>query len=137
MSGEKTILFVCVQNSARSQMAEGFFKKYANKGITCVSAGTVPADKINPYAIEVMKEVGIDISANKPKILTNGMMDNATITINMGCMDKESCPALFISNPIDWSIPDPKGESIDKIRAIRDEIEKKVKELIADLETSK
>ena len=136
MSGEKTVLFICVQNSARSQIAEGFFKKYASKGITCVSAGTVPADGVNPYAIEVMKEVGTDISANKPKVVTNEMIDNATLTINMGCIDNDSCPTTLLKNRImmeDWGIEDPAGKSIEKMRQIRDQIERKVVNLIRQL----
>jgi len=128
------VLFVCVQNSARSQIAEGFCKKYG-KGITCSSAGTVPADKINPNAVQVMKEAGINISENKPKIITNEMMDNATIIINMGCMDSNSCPAILLEKSMeDWGIEDPAGKSIEKVREIRDQIERKVRELITDLE---
>lgn len=138
MPGEKTVLFICVQNSARSQIAEGFFKKYANKGITCVSAGTVPADRVNPYAIEVMKEVGIDIGANKPKILTNEMIDRAVTIINMGCMDNDSCPAILVKNRMmeDWGIEDPAGKSIEKMRRIRDQIERKVVSLVRQLSES-
>ena len=135
MLGEKMVLFICVQNSALSQIAEGFFKKYATKSITCVSAGTVPAGRVNPYAIEVMKEVGIDIGANKPKILTNEMIDNATIAINMGCMDNDSCPTILMKNRTmeDWGIEDPAGKPIEKMRQIRDQIERKVVSLIRQL----
>jgi protein-tyrosine-phosphatase len=134
MPKDKTVLFVCVQNSARSQIAEGFFKKYASKGITCVSAGTLPADRVNPYAIEVMREVGIDIGANKPKVLTNEMIDNATIAINMGCMDNDSCPLLMKNRMMeDWGIEDPAGKSIEKMRQVRDQIERKVVNLIRQL----
>ena len=85
-------------------MAEGFFRKYAHKGYQTISAGTVPTSQINPIAVEVMKEVGIDISKQKPKDLTEDMMRNATAIINMGCMDDKSCPALFVSKVIDWGL---------------------------------
>ena len=126
----KTILFVCVQNAGRSQMAEGFFRKYAPKGYEVISAGTVPTSQINPIAVEVMKEVEIDISKQKPKDLTEDMMRNATTIIKMGCMDDKFCPALFIPKVIDWGIEDPKDKPIEKVREIRDEIEKRVLEII-------
>jgi arsenate reductase (thioredoxin) len=92
----KTVLFVCVENSARSQMAEGFFRKYAPQGYAAISAGTKPSGEINPLAIQAMKEYGIDISKQKPKIITKDIIRNATVRVNMGCMDKES----FVSNAI-------------------------------------
>ncbi len=95
---EKTVLFVCVENAGRSQMAEGFFRKYAPRGYSAISAGTKPAGEINPLAIQVMKELSIDISKQKPKIITEDMIKNSTVRVNMGCMDKESCPTLFIHN---------------------------------------
>lgn len=126
----KIVLFVCVQNAGRSQMAEGFFKKYAPKNYGTISAGTVPTTQINPVAVEVMKEVVIDISKQKPKDLTRDMMRNATYIINMGCMDDKFCPALFIPKVIDWDIEDPKDKPIEKVREIRDEIEKRVLEMV-------
>ena len=133
---EKTILFVCVENAGRSQMAEGFFNKYAPKGNRTISAGTKPVAELNPLAVNAMKEVGIDISAQKSKYITEDMMRNSTKTVNMGCMDKESCPTLFLNNVIDWNIEDPKGKSVDKVREIRDEIERRVKELVSGLKAS-
>lgn len=133
---EKTILFVCVENAGRSQMAEGFFRKYAPDGYKAISAGTKPVSEINPVAIEVMKEVGIDISNQKSKDIAEDMMRNSFKTVNMGCMDKESCPTLFLPNVLDWKLEDPKGKSIEKVREIRDEIELRVKELVANLQTS-
>ena len=126
----KTVLFVCVQNAGRSQMAEGFFRKYAQKGYETISAGTVPTSQINPITVDVMKEVGIDISKQKPKDLTEDMMRNATTIVNMGCMDDKYCPALFLPKVIDWGIEDPKDKPIEKVREIRDEIEKRVLEII-------
>jgi len=127
---KKTVLFVCVQNAGRSQMAEGFFRKYAQKDYETVSAGTVPTSQINLIAVEVMKEVGIDISSQKPKDLTEDMMRNATTIVNMGCMDDKYCPALFLPKVIDWVIEYPKDKPIEKVREIRDEIEKRVLEII-------
>ncbi len=133
----KTILFVCVQNAGRSQMAEGFFRKYAPKSYETISAGTVPTSQINPDAVEVMKEAGIDISKQKPKDLTEDMMRNATTIINMGCMDDKFCPALFIPKVIDWGIEDPKDKPIEKVREIRDEIEKRVLEIVSAAKDNK
>lgn len=127
---KKTVLFVCVQNAGRSQMAEGFFKKHTPKGYEALSAGTVPTSQINSIAVEVMKEVGIDISKQKPKDLTEEMIRNATTIINMGCMDNKFCPALFVPKVVDWGIEDPKDKSIEKVREIRDEIERRVLEII-------
>ena len=131
---EKTILFVCVENAGRSQMAEGFFNKYAPKGWRGVSAGTRPASQINPLAIQAMQEVGIDISNNRSKIITDDMIRDSTRAVNMGCMDQSECPLLFMGNVIDWGIEDPKGKPIEKVRAIRDDIEKRVKQIAASLE---
>ena len=130
---EKTVLFVCVENSGRSQMAEGLFRKYAPQAYTALSAGTKPSGQINPLAIQAMKEYGIDISNQKSRIVTEDMIRNATVSVNMGCMDKESCPTLFIHNLIEWVIEDPKGKPIEKLREIRDDIEQKVRQLAADL----
>jgi arsenate reductase (thioredoxin) len=130
---DKTVLFVCVENAGRSQMAEGFFRKYAPRGYMTLSAGTKPSGDINPLAIEVMKEVGIDISNQKSKDLTEDMMRNSTKIVNMGCMDNSFCPTLFIPNVIDWGIEDPKGKPIETVREIRDDIEQRVKQLVSDL----
>ena len=130
---DKTVLFVCVENVGRSQMAEGFFRKYAPRGYVTLSAGTKPSGYINPLAIEVMKEVGIDISNQKSKDITEDMMRNSTKIVNMGCMDKSFCPTLFIPNVIDWGIEDPKGKPIEKVRKIRDDIDTKVRHLAAEL----
>jgi protein-tyrosine-phosphatase len=134
MKQEKTILFVCVENAGRSQMAEGFFNKHAPAGYRAVSAGTKPAGQINPLAVQAMKEAGIDITKQKSKIITDDMIRNSARAINMGCMDRSDCPLLFLNNPVDWSIEDPKGKPIEKVREIRDEIERRVKELVENLE---
>jgi protein-tyrosine-phosphatase len=118
-------------------MAEGFFRKYAPQDYEPISAGTRPSGEINPLAIEVMKEAGIDISKQKSKVITEDMMRNSAQIMNMGCMEREkereSCPSLFIHNLIDWGIEDPKGKPIEKVREIRDEIERRVSELAAEL----
>ncbi|HEU4604798.1 MAG TPA: arsenate reductase ArsC [Nitrososphaera sp.] len=131
---EKTILFVCVENAGRSQMAEGFFNKYAPKGYRAVSAGTKPAGQVNPLAVQAMKEAGIDIGRQKSKIITDDMIRGAARAVNMGCMDRSDCPLLFLNNPVDWGVEDPKGRSIEVVRKIRDEIERRVKELAENLE---
>ena len=127
----KTVLFVCVENAGRSQMAEGFFKKYAPNGFETLSAGTKPAYQLNPLVIEAMKEVGIDISKQKSKEMSEDMMRNSDPIVNMGCTDKSFCPTLFLPKVIEWNIPDPKGKPIEEVREIRDEIEKRVKELVS------
>ena len=129
----KKILFVCVENAGRSQMAEGFFRKIAPDAYQGISAGTKPVSEINPLAIQAMKEVDIDISDNKSKLVTNEMIEESDSVVNMGCMDKESCPALFVEEIDDWDIEDPKGKSIEEIRRIRDSIETKVKKLVSEL----
>ena len=134
MTGSKKILFVCVENAGRSQMAEAFFRKYAPEGYEPASAGTRPIREVNPVAIEVMKEVGIDIGRQKPKVLTSDIISDSILSVNMGCMDKTECPAVFMKNSLDWDIQDPKGKSIDAVRTIRDDIELKVKQLCKTLE---
>jgi protein-tyrosine-phosphatase len=130
---KKTILFVCVENAGRSQMAEGFFRKYVPEGYEPLSAGTKPVSQINPLAIQVMNEIGLDISNQKSKDLTEDMMRNSDKIINMGCMDKNFCPTLFIPKVIDWGIEDPKDKPIEQVRKIRDEIERRIKELATDV----
>jgi arsenate reductase (thioredoxin) len=130
---DKSVLFVCVENAGRSQMAEGFFRKYAPRGYVTLSAGTKPSGGINPLVVQVMKEVGIDISNQRSKEITEDIMRDSTKMVNMGCMDKSFCPTLFIPHVIDWGIEDPKGKQIEKIREIRDDIDKRVRQLAAEL----
>ena len=134
MSVSNQILFVCVENAGRSQMAEAFFREYAPKHFQAFSAGTNPGSEINPTVSEAMKEIGIDMSTNIPKLLSSDMIDSSVKTVNMGCMDKETCPALFVKDILDWGIEDPKNKSLEDVRKIRDEIKIKVKELIEKLE---
>jgi len=133
----KDVLFVCVENAGRSQMAEVFFRKFAENKFNVISAGTTPSPKLNPAVIEVMKEIGIDMTEKSPKTLSDSMISNSFKTVNMGCMDKESCPALFVKDVIDWNIPDPKKKTIDQIREIRDQIENEVLNLIAAINDEK
>lgn len=133
---DKTVLFVCVENAGRSQMAEGFFKKYAPKGFKTLSAGTKPVSQINPLVIESMREVGIDISKQKSKELTDEMIRESDNVVNMGCMDKSFCPTLWLPKVIEWNLEDPKAKSIEEVREIRDEIEKRVKKIVAEITTT-
>ena len=126
-----TVIFVCVENSGRSQIAEGFFKKYAPKEFKVQSAGTKPILQINPIAVQSMKEIGIDISTQKSKGLTDEMIRNSDHIVNMGCMNKSFCPTIFLPKVIEWNLEDPKGKAIEEVREIRNEIEKMVKELVS------
>jgi arsenate reductase len=130
----ENVLFVCVENAGRSQMAEAFFRKYAPAKYHVISAGTTPSSQLNPVVVEVMKEVGIDMTQQSPKTLSDDMINNSSKTINMGCIDKESCPALFVKDVLDWNISDPKEKSIDDVREIRDQILKEVLLLVESLE---
>ena len=127
------ILFVCVENAGRSQIAEAFFKKYAPMKFNVISAGTVPSSQLNPLVVQVMKEIGIELDSQQPKLLSNDMIESSFKTVNMGCMDKESCPSLFVKDVLDWNISDPKEKSIDEVRKIRDQIKDEVMNLIDSL----
>ena len=107
---KQIVLFVCVENAGRSQIAEGFFRRYNSQGYQTLSAGTRPVSGVNPLVIQVMKEVGIDITKQKPKTLTENMIKESSIKVNMGCIEKESCPTLFIHNVLNWKIEDPKNK---------------------------
>lgn len=132
---EKVILFVCIENAGRSQMAEGFFnQRYAPKGFRAISAGTRPVSQINPLAVQAMSEVGINIRSQNPKIITEDMIRSSEKRVNMGCIERSECPMLFINNVIDWGIEDPKGKPIETVREIRDEIERQVKEIAQSLQ---
>jgi arsenate reductase (thioredoxin) len=130
----KTALFVCVHNSGRSQMAEAFFNQLAKGKAQAQSAGTQPGDRVNPVVVEAMKEVGLDLSASKPKLLTFEMIEKADRMITMGCGEDAGglCPAGFIETE-DWALEDPKDKSIAQVRTIRDEIKARVTRLIAEM----
>ncbi len=134
MTCTQNVLFVCVENAGRSQIAEAFFKKYAPKKFNVISAGTIPSSKLNPLSVKVMKEIGIDLDDQQPKLLSNNMIESSFKTINMGCIDKKSCPSLFVKDVLDWDVSDPKEKSIDEIRKIRDKIKTDVISLIDSLE---
>lgn len=134
----KKVLFVCVHNSGRSQMAEAFANKLGADKIVAESAGTQPADALNPVAVEAMEEIGYDMSSHYPKMMTLDMVNSADRLVTMGCgVDAEGvCPASFIPTE-DWGIEDPKGQSIDKVREIRDQIKTKVERLIDEMTAGK
>ena len=111
-------------------MAEAFANKYGKGNFVILSAGNKPAEKVNPVVVEAMKEKGIDISANKPKLLTFQMAQDSDLIVTMGCNDQGICPGPFFKPTIDWKLEDPKGKPIEKVREIRDQIERQVQELI-------
>jgi len=126
----KKILFVCVENAGRSQMTEAFANHYGKGKLVASSAGVMLADRVNPVVVEAMKEKGIDISTKKPRLLTMKMVEEADQVITMGCSVEKSCPAPLLKRVIDWGLEDPKGKPLEKVRQIRDEIERRVQKLI-------
>lgn len=124
---KERILFVCVHNAGRSQMAHAFAEKY---GIESSSAGTMPASRINPTVVEAMKEKGLNISSQIPKMLTTEMINEATLVVTMGCSVAEVCPKPMLAQMqkklVDWDLPDPKDQPLEKVREIRDEIERRI-----------
>jgi arsenate reductase len=128
----KRILFVCVENAGRSQMAEAFANKYGKNKFEISSAGNKPAEKVNPVVVEVLKEKGIDISQNKPKMITFQMAQDADLIVTMGCNDQGICPGPFFKPTIDWKLEDPKGKPIEKVREIRDDIEQRVQKILTE-----
>jgi protein-tyrosine-phosphatase len=129
----ENILFVCVENAGRSQMAEAFFKKYSGMKFNVISAGTIPSSELNPVVVQVMKEIGIDMLEQFPKILLNIMIENSHKIVNMGCVDEESCPSIFVKDVINWNVSDPKTQSIEQVRIIRDQIKSNVLDIIDSL----
>jgi len=130
----KKILFVCVENAGRSQMAEAFANRYGRGAVTASSAGIKLVEKVNPTVVEAMEEKGIDISMNRPKMLTTKMSEEADLIVTMGCGAEDLCPGPFFKATIDWGLEDPKGKPIEKVREIRDEIERKVKNLLTQID---
>ncbi len=132
------ILFVCVHNAGRSQMAEAFLNQIAQeRGLDAVaqSAGTEPGNRVHPEVVAVMREIGLDLSVNQSKLLTNEMAQEADRIITMGCsVDEGTCPAVFIKGVEDWGLPDPKGQPVEQVRAIRDAIRQRVEALANSLE---
>jgi len=135
MSTETTkkpsVLFVCVHNAGRSQMAAAFLTTLSNGAIEVRSAGSAPADKVNPAAVEAMAELGIDMSAEIPKVLTTEAVKESDVVITMGCGD--TCPIFPGKRYEDWELEDPAGQGVEAVRPIRDEIKTRIEDLIASL----
>jgi arsenate reductase len=125
------ILFLCVHNAGRSQMAAGFARALAEDRVTVHSAGTAPGDELNPAVVAVMREKGIDITAQVPQVLTTAMGLSADVIITMGCGD--TCPVYPGKRYLDWELTDPAGKTIDEVRPIRDDIERRVAALLGEL----
>ena len=130
-TGKPSVLFVCIHNAGRSQMAAGWLSALAGDRIEVRSAGTAPADQVNPAAVEAMKEVGIDITAATPKVLTGEAVEVSDVVITMGCGD--TCPFYPGTRYLDWPLDDPAGQGIAAVRPIRDAIKANVEALIAEL----
>lgn len=124
------VLFVCLHNAGRSQMSQALFERAADGRHTALSAGTTPAEHVHPEVIEVMRELDIDLSARKPRLLTREHAEQADLLVTMGCGDQ--CPYIPGKRYLDWDLPDPKGRPLDEVRAIRDDIVRRVGLLLAD-----
>ena len=133
-SPRATVLFVCVHNAGRSQMAAGFLEHLAGDRVEVLSAGTEPKEDINPSAIEAMAEAGIDITHNSPKVLTTEAVQASDYVITMGCGD--TCPYFPGKTYLDWPLADPAGKGVEDVRPLRDEIRAKVEALIAEIDVS-
>lgn len=131
MSDKPTVLFVCVHNAGRSQMAAGYLRALGRDDVEVLSAGSEPKDQINPVAIEAMAEEGIDIADNTPKVLTVDAVKESDVVITMGCGDV--CPIFPGKRYEDWVLDDPAGQGIEAVRPIRDEIRRRVEALVEDL----
>jgi protein-tyrosine-phosphatase len=131
MTDRPSVLFVCVHNAGRSQMAAGFLTALSGGAVDVLSAGSMPGDQINPVAVEAMAEVGIDIASNEPKLLSDQAVQDSDVVITMGCGD--ACPFYPGKRYEDWELEDPAGKDIETVREVRDEIERRVKELLASI----
>lgn len=129
---QPTVLFVCVHNAGRSQMAAGLVGKLAGDRVTVRSAGSDPAEEINPAAIEAMAEIGVDLGQGSPKLLTTDAVREADAVITMGCGD--ACPVFLGKRYEDWELEDPAGKDLETVRRIRDEIERRVRRLLGELD---
>lgn len=126
-----SVLFVCVHNAGRSQMAAAWLRHLSGGRIEVRSAGSVPADTLNPAVVEAMAEVGIDITDQNPKVLTTDAVEASDVCVTMGCGD--TCPLFPGKRYLDWELPDPAGQGVEAVRPIRDDIRKRVEELISAL----
>ncbi len=131
MSKKPTVLFVCVHNAGRSQMAAGFLEHLGQGRVEVLSAGSAPKESINPIAVDAMLEKGIDIANRKPKILTNESVQASDVVITMGCGD--ACPFYPGKRYEDWALEDPAGQDLEFVRRVRDEIEARVKQLLSEI----
>ncbi|MFI6499885.1 arsenate reductase ArsC [Nonomuraea typhae] len=131
MSDKPSVLFVCVHNAGRSQMAAGWLSHLAGDRVEVRSAGSAPAEEINPVAVEAMGEAGVDITGARPKVLTTDAVEASDVVITMGCGD--ACPIFPGKRYEDWKLADPAGQDIEAVRAIREEIKERVEKLLADL----
>jgi protein-tyrosine-phosphatase len=131
ITAKPTVLFVCVHNAGRSQMAAGFLKALAGDQVEVLSAGSEPKDQINPIAVQAMAEEGIDIADNVPKILTVEAVKESDVVITMGCGD--TCPIFPGKRYEDWELDDPAGQSIEAVRPIRDEIKRRIQTLLTEI----
>ena len=127
-----TALFVCLHNAGRSQMSAALFERAANRRHRALSAGTTPAERVHPEVVEVMREIGIDLSGRTPRLLTRELTEQADVVVTMGCGDE--CPYIPGKRYVDWDLPDPKGRPVDDVRAIRDDIAARVAKLVAELD---
>jgi arsenate reductase len=127
-----SVLFVCVHNAGRSQMAAGFLRTLGGDAVEVRSAGSLPGDRVNPAAVQAMAEVGNDISDQRPKVLTTDAVEASDVVITMGCGD--ACPVFPGTRYLDWALDDPAGKGVDAVRPIRDEIERRVRGLLAELD---
>jgi arsenate reductase len=130
-STKPSVLFVCVHNAGRSQMAAGFLAHLAGDRVEVRSAGSAPADAVNPAVVEAMAEAGVDLSAQRPKVLTPEAVEASDVCITMGCGDV--CPVFPGKRYLDWTLPDPAGQGVEAVRPIRDEIRLRVEGLIEEL----
>ena len=129
-----TVLFVCVHNAGRSQMAAGWLRHLAGDAVEVRSAGSLPGDQVNPAAVAAMAEVGIDISDQRPRVLTTDAVEASDVVITMGCGD--ACPIFPGKRYLDWELADPAGQGVEAVRPIRDDIELRIRGLLAELGVS-
>jgi arsenate reductase len=125
------VLFVCLHNSGRSQMSAALFERAAGGRHHADSAGTSPGERVHPQVVAAMRELGIDLSANTPQKLTDELAQRADVVVTMGCGD--ACPAIPGKRYVDWELPDPEGRPLEEVRALRDDIERRVEALLAEL----
>jgi protein-tyrosine-phosphatase len=126
------VLFVCLHNAGRSQMSSALFERAAAGRHDAASAGTTPGDRVHPEVVEAMNELGIDLSAKTPQLLTTKLAEQADVVVTMGCGD--ACPYIPGKRYIDWSLPDPKGRPVEDVRRLRDDIERRVVQLVHELD---